>query len=136
MNRRKIQAEILSHGQYGKWDRSSNDLPELIIVTDRVKAEIDVEFGYIVRLKGGKGKEIHFKIDHPPFKDQAGNVEPPFEGDFFIPSNDYKFYLGDTVWEPISDKTGDWTMSIFYADELLAEKTITIYQEEYNDLDW
>lgn len=136
MNRRKIHAEILSYGQYEKWDRSSSELPQLITITERVEAEIDVEFGYIVRLIGGKGKKIAFRIDHPPFTKDDGTIEPPFDGEFFIPTNDYKFYLGDTIWEPVYNKLGQWRMSVFYRDELLAEKSILLYQDKSFDLDW
>lgn len=136
MSRRKIQTNLLSFGEYEKWDKTSQALPELQRVTSRVEAKIDAEFGYILHIKGAKGKKIQFCIEHPPFKDANGTIEPPFEGDFFIPTNDYKFFLGDKIWEPIEDKIGTWTMITLYKGQILAEKSIEIYIDEEFDLDW
>ena len=120
------QVEIISFGQYGRWDRKSRDLPELIELTDAVKVALDVEFGMIVEIWQAKGRYIQFRIDHPPFTDQDGNIEPPFEGEYQIKTNPYRFFLGDTVWPPIEDKAGTWKLSIFMDGELLASKTLQL----------
>ncbi len=95
-------------------------------ITTSVKASVGVEFGMIIEIFKAKGRYIDFRIDHPPFRDQDGNVEPPFEGTYHVRSNPVKFFLGDTIWEPIEDKKGPWTMSVYLDSVLLASKTIEL----------
>ena len=118
--------EIISFGQYTRWDRESKDLPELLELTDKVKADLDVEFGMIIEIWQAKGRYIQFQIDHPPFSGKDGVVEPPFQGEYQIKVNPCQFFLGDTVWAPIEDKLGEWKMSIYMGEELLASKTIQL----------
>lgn len=118
--------EIVSYGRYTKWDRESRELPELVDLTNEVEAEIGVEFGMIVEIFQAKGRYLDFKIDHPPFKDIDGNIEPSFEGTYQIRNNPYTFFLGDTIWEPMEDKKGPWTMSVFMDGNMLASKTILL----------
>lgn len=120
------KTEIVSYGRYTKWDRESKKLPELVDLTTEVKAKIGVEFGIIVEIFQAKGRFLDFEIDHPPFKDEHGNVEPPFEGSYQIRKNPYSFFLGDTIWEPINDKRGPWTMSVFMDGTKIASKTILL----------
>ncbi len=120
------KVEIVSYGKYSKWDRESHDLPELIDLTEKVKAEIGVEFGMIVEIFKAKGRYLDFRIDHPPFKDRNGNIEPSFEGSYQIRNNPYSFFLGDTIWEPVEDKRGQWTMTVFMDGVELASKTIIL----------
>ena len=108
MSKRKISWELYSYGIYSSWERTSKKLPKLLEITDKIKIQPDIEFGYVIKIKGAKGKTIDFKIDHPPFKDNNANTEPPFKGRYFVNSNDYEFFLGDTVWEPYEDKLGEW----------------------------
>lgn len=116
----------MSYGKYSNWDRESKDLPELLDLTEEVQAKIDVEFGMIVEINGGKGRYLDFEIKHPNFKDQDGKWEAPFRGSFQIRKNPYTFFLGDTIWEPVEDKKGPWTMTIFFDDEIVASKTILL----------
>ncbi len=120
------EVEIVSYGKYSTWDRESKYLPELIDLTGDVKAEIGVEFGMIIEIFKAKGRYLDFVIDHPPFKDEHGNIAPPFEGTYQIKSNPFSFFLGDTIWEPIEDKKGPWTMTVFMDEEELASKTILL----------
>ncbi len=120
------RVEIVSYGRYTKWDRDSKKLPELVELTKEVKAEIGVEFGMIVAIFQAKGRFLDFRIDHPPFTDQNGEVEPSFEGNYQIRQNPYVFFLGDTIWEPIEDKRGPWTMTVFIDDQEVASKTILL----------
>ena len=120
------EVEIINYGRYSGWDRESRELPKLLELTDTVRAEPDIEFGMVVEIWQAKGRYIQFRIDHPPFTDAGGNVEPPFEGEYQVKTNPYRFFLGDTIWEPIEDKIGDWTMSIFMGEEMLASKTIRL----------
>lgn len=120
------KTEIVSYGRYTKWDRERRELPELVDLTTEVKAEIGVEFGMIIEIFQAKGRFLDFVIDHPPFKDQNGNVEPQFEGSYQIRNNPYAFFLGDTIWEPIEDKRGPWVLSVFMDGKELASKTILL----------
>lgn len=122
----KPEVEIVSYGKYSNWDRDSKELPELVDLTEEVKAEIDVEFGMIIEIFKAKGRYLDFVIDHPPFKDEHGNIAPPFEGTYQIKSNPFSFFLGDTIWEPVEDKKGPWTMTVFIDDEKVAGKTILL----------
>jgi hypothetical protein len=106
------KVEIVSYGRYTNWDRDSKKLPELIDLTTEVKAEIGVEFGMVVEIFQAKGRFLDFVIDHPPFYDENGDVAAPFEGSYQIRNNPYAFFLGDTIWEPVEDKRGPWTMTV------------------------
>lgn len=124
-----------SFGLYEAFDRDSDELPRFLKRTVKIPARVGVEFGYILHITGGKGKTIDFVIDHPPFVDaKTGQTAPPFTGEVFINSNDYRFFLGDTIWLPVEDKTGPWTLITNCEDKLLAEKTLTVVPEdEYDD---
>lgn len=126
MAKRKVTWELYSYGEYSKWERTSKKLPKLLKITNQVKIQDDIEFGYVIKIKGAKGKIVKYRIDHPPFKDNNGRTEPPFKGEYFINSNDYEFFLGDTVWEPYDDKQGEWIMSTWLDGELIAQKAITL----------
>jgi hypothetical protein len=118
------KVEIVSYGKYTQWDRSSKKLPELMELTTTVEAEVGVEFGMIVEIFQAKGRFLDFRIDHPPFKDKNGDIEPAFEGTYQIRSNPYAFFLGDTIWEPVDDKRGSWTMTVLMDGHTMASKTI------------
>jgi len=115
---------VLSFGRYTKWDRDDPALPELVDLTDQVKAEVGVEFGMVVELVQARGRYLDYKIEHPPFTDSEGNMESAFEGTVQIKYNPYSFFLGDTIWEPVEDKKGPWTMSVYMEGTRLATKTI------------
>ncbi|MHC4552996.1 MAG: DUF3859 domain-containing protein, partial [Planctomycetota bacterium] len=108
---KKLRCTMKSFGLYEAFDRDSDDLPRFLKRTVKVPARVDVEFGYILHITGGKGKTLDFVIDHPPFIDaKTGELSPPFTGQVFIDSNNYRFFLGDTVWLPVEDKTGPWRL--------------------------
>lgn len=125
----KIKPEftIQSYGLYTAWDRSSKQLPKVVKHTLQISAEVGVEFGFILSVKKAKGEVLAYCIDHPPFPDDAGEVMPPFEGTYFVNSNDFRFFLGDTVWEPVDDKKGEWTLTVSYKEEVVARKTFQLY---------
>jgi hypothetical protein len=120
------KVEIVSYGRYTNWDRDSKKLPELIDLTTEVKAEIGVEFGMVVEIFQAKGRFLDFVIDHPPFYDENGDVAAPFEGSYQIRNNPYAFFLGDTIWEPVEDKRGPWTMTVMMDGQDVASKTILL----------
>jgi hypothetical protein len=127
MAKKKISWELYSYGEYSRWERTSKKLPKLQRITDRIQIQPDIEFGYVIKIKGAKGKVVEYKIGHPPFKDKNGKTEPAFEGQYFVNSNDYEFFLGDTVWEPYDDKAGEWILTTWLEGKMLAERIITLY---------
>ncbi len=127
MAKKKFRYELYSYGIYSRWDRQTKDLPKLIEITDRIPIKDDIEFGYVLKITGAKGKKLHFRIDHPPFKDAKGQTAPPFKGEYFINSNTYEFFLGDTVWEPYEDKAGEWRLYTWLEGELIADKKLILF---------
>lgn len=127
MAKKKIDIKIKSYGIYSQWDRSSKELPKLRKVTTDIPAELDVEFGYILHIKGGKGTLLEFIIKHPPFIDlKTGNIAPNFEGEHYVNSNDWTFFLGDTIWEPVEDKIGMWEVIVFMDGKEVANKKFAV----------
>jgi len=120
------QFEIKSCGLYSVWDRNSKELPKIIKHTLEIPAEIGVEFGFVLSVKKGKGETLDFRIDHPPFPDESGEIMPPFEGSYFVNSNDFLFFIRDTVWEPVEDKKGRWVVTVFYKGKTVATKIFQI----------
>ena len=130
MGKRKVDIELYSFGEYSKWDRNSKELPNLVDVTETIKAEIGTEFGYVLKIKRGKGKKLEFRIIHPPFKDDHGNLMPDFTGEYYINSNDYSFFLGDCIWEPLDDKLGEWRLITYLDGKLIADKTLKLIEKK------
>ncbi|RED91499.1 DUF3859 domain-containing protein [Marinoscillum furvescens] len=125
-NNRPVEVDIINFGRYSKWDRDNAALPEFIELTTEVVAELGVEFGMIVEIRKARNRYLDFVIEHPPFTDETGKVAPPFTGTFRVKHNPYQFFLGDTIWAPVGDKRGPWTMTILEGDEVLATKTINL----------
>ena len=108
MPKPKFTWKIVSYGIYVNWDRDSKDLPDIVKFSETIPARIGVEFGYILNIKKAKGKKLYFCIEHPPFTDEKGDVMPSFSGELYVRTNDWHFFLGDTIWEPVHDKVGEW----------------------------
>lgn len=126
MARRKPEVKLRSYGIYRKWESESKELPQLVDVTTQVPAEIDIEFGFIVNIKRAKNEELAYCIDHPGILDASGQRRQPFDGTVYVKSNDWHFYLGDTIWDPIEDKLGDWRMTLELDGKLIANKTFHV----------
>ena len=118
-NKRPIEIEIMSYGVYTKWDRDAKALPKFQSCTLEILAVEGIEFGMIVQIAKARGRYLHFIIDHPPFKDSKGKIEPPFEGTFRVKHNPFEFFLGDTIWNPVDDKKGEWRLSILDGEKVL-----------------
>lgn len=129
MAKKTVSTELYSYGIYSRWERASKALPKLLEITTNIPISEDVEFGYVLKIKGAKGKKLRFRIDHPPFRNEQGQKEPPFTGEYYINSNSYDFFLGDTVWEPFNDKAGEWLLSTWLDDTLIARKSLYLYLE-------
>jgi len=126
MAKRKIISKVVNHGIYRGWNGDSRDLPELDKVSDSVPAHAETEFGYIINIKGARGKILEFSIEHPPFRDDQGEVVPAFTGELYVRSNDWDFFLGDKVWEPIEDKIGDWRLVTKIEGKVLEDRTFRV----------
>jgi hypothetical protein len=122
MKRRKPVFTMFSYGEYETWDRNSKKIPKIRNIGTEIKAETGTEFGYVLRIKNGKGTMLSFKIDHPPFTGETGKVVPPFKGEQFIRTNDYEFYLGDCVWDPPENKMGIWELTTYFEGKVVAFK--------------
>jgi hypothetical protein len=126
--KKQADVQIYSHGIYDGWDKHSRAIPTLAKMTTEVPAVLGVEFGFILKVRGGRGKFIDFCIDHPPFQNDGGEIALPFEGREFIKGSDFQFFLGDTIWAPVDDKVGDWTITCWIEGEQVAEKTFRLHQ--------
>lgn len=130
MRKRKPVFEIYSFGEFSTWDRNSKDIPRILKITTEIEAGIGTEFGYVLHIKQGKGETLTFRIDHPPFENSRGEMAPPFEGEEFIRTNDYQFYLGDCVWEPLHNKLGEWKLTTFHNGKTVAQKVFNLVEKK------
>ena len=130
MAKRKPDVTMRSHGVYTRWDSDSKQLPKIKDFTTRVRAVIDVEFGFVVNIKGAKNQQLGYCIDHPGIRDADGDIRPPFAGTEYIKTNDWDFYLGDTIWAPLDDKLGDWRMTLEMDGKIVAEKTFQLHDND------
>ncbi|WP_025006920.1 DUF3859 domain-containing protein [Marinilabilia salmonicolor] len=124
--RKKPEIELYSYGIYSSWDRKSRDLPKLKKISTEIPVFPDVEFGYVLKIKGGKGEVLEFTINHPPFFDKDGK-QLLFSGEVVINSNDWEFFLGDTVWEPYEDKAGKWELITRLRGKEIARKEFRLF---------
>ena len=127
MAKRKPEVRMRTYGIYTKWDSESKELPRISEVTTRVPAKIDIEFGFVVHVKGGKNQELYYCIDHPGILDSEGRRRELFDGTVYVKTNEWDFYLGDTIWEPIDDKLGHWNMWLELDGTVVAEKTFELF---------
>lgn len=130
MAKPKPQIRMSSHGIYTNWESASKDLPQIVEFTTRVPARVDIEFGFIVNIKKAKNQLLEYCIYHPDILDAEGQVRPPFDGSVYVKSNDWNFYLGDTIWLPLADKLGEWRMTVELEGKIIAEKTFEVFLEE------
>ena len=126
MPKQKPIIKIESCGLYTPLKKEGKDLPKLVRFTEKIPCELGVEFGYILHIRKGRGMKLTFQIDHPPFFDDEGTLRPPFTDELYVRSNDWKFFLGDTIWEPIEDKTGEWRIRSWLNGDLIADRTLTL----------
>ena len=124
--RKTPQVHIKTFGIYSQWDRNSRELPKILQRTTRVEAVIDIEFGMVVNIINAKNMPLDFCIDHPGIRDDQGKVRRPFDGTVYVKTNDWDFYLGDTIWDPIEDKLGNWRMTLELEGEVIADKTFEL----------
>jgi hypothetical protein len=121
--------EISSYGIYEKWNEKNKGLPKIQTFTTNIPSQLEIEFGFILNAKKSKGKRLEWSIFHPDVPDNDGHTMPPFEGVVYVRTNDWEFYLGDTIWAPIHDKVGDWQMVIKCDGKVIAHKTFSLLIE-------
>lgn len=115
-----------SYGQYEGWNHDSKNLPRLVKITTQVETTLDVEFGYILRIRNARNSKITFRIEHPPFKNDDGETALPFDGEIYVKINDFRFFLGDTIWAPVEDKRGEWRLITWLDGEKVADKKLAL----------
>tara|TARA_R110002073_G_scaffold11898_1_gene53568 strand:+ start:8372 stop:8809 length:438 start_codon:yes stop_codon:yes gene_type:complete len=130
MAKRKPEIRMRTFGIYTQWDADSKELPRFCKSTTSVRAEVGVEFGFVVNIKNAKNQSLRYCIDHPGILDPEGKKRPPFDGIVYVKQNDWNFYLGDTIWEPIEDKLGLWQLTIEMDEKIVAEKTFELYRDD------
>lgn len=128
MAKSKPIVKMESWGLYTQLDKQSKELPKLIRFTDRIPCKLGAEFGYILHIYKARGLKLTFEIDHPPFRRADGEIDPPFTGEEYVRSNDWSFFLGDTPWEPLTDKLGAWRLRVWLDGQLVADRTFTLEQ--------
>lgn len=126
MAKRKPQVRVRSFGIYEYWDSDEKALPKIQEFTLNVPAKVGIEFGFVVNIKSAKNLELTYCIDHPGILDSEGNRREPFDGVEYVKSNDWDFYLGDTIWLPLEDKLGGWRMFLELAGNVIVEKTFQV----------
>ena len=126
MAKRKPEIELYSYGIYTEWDRNARTIPKLREITHNIPCKLDVEFGYVLKIKKAKGAKIDLEIHHPPIKDENGKLMPVFRGELYVNSNDFEYFQGDTVWEPIKEKAGIWTLVTFLDGKEIARKKFQV----------
>lgn len=126
MAKQKTQIDVVSYGVYRNWDPQSKSLPKIQQFTLVVPAQLDIEFGFIVNIKKAKNSKVRYCIYHPDIPDEDGIPLPPFDGEEYVRSNDWDFYLGDTLWEPVDNKVGDWRMTLELNGEVIVDKTFSV----------
>lgn len=134
--RNKIETKVLNHGLYAKWSNRCKELPRFLKYTKVIPARIEAEFGCIVEIKGAKNSEVTYTVEHPPFRDAEGVVEPPFTGSIPIRTTTAQIYLGDTLWEPVEDKVGIWRFIGRLDGEIIADYRFDIVEDtgQYKEL--
>jgi hypothetical protein len=125
-SKKKFEVEIESYGLYTQWRSSSRELPKIIEFTNVIRAYAGNEFGMILRIRKGKGVKLDYYVKRQLLKDGSNIIENDFTGEHIIRSNDYKFFVGDSIDHPVEDKIGNWIISIYSEGILLAEKTFSV----------
>lgn len=126
MAKKKAEVKLKSWGIYTPWDSESKALPRLLKVTREIPCELEVEFGYIVNIKKAKNRKLQYCINHPDIPDAEGEPMAPFAGEVYIKQNDWDFFIGDTVWEPLENKQGPWRITLAIDGTRVADETFNL----------
>ena len=132
-----VSISIKNYGLYAKWSNSCSEFPKFLKFTKVIPARIEAEFGFIINVKGGKGQKLSYRIVHPVFiDDNNGEFAGDFVGDIPIRTNDWSAYIGDTLWDPVGDKIGDWRVIAELNGEIVADMVFKIVSDStlYSDI--
>lgn len=120
---------MTSFGVYSQWDEKSKSLPKLVEATTDIPLREDIEFGFIVNIKKAKNELLTYCIYHPDIPDKNGKPLAPFTGEVYVKNNNWDFYLGDSVLQPLEKNVGHWRMTLSHRDKIIAEKTFIVEHE-------
>jgi hypothetical protein len=124
--KKEIIVKTEHYGLYAKWSNSCETLPKFLKYTTEIPARFEAEFGFTLLIKNGKNRSVDYTVIHPPFRDENGNIEPPFTGSLPIRKSPFRVYVGDTLWEPIEDKIGTWRFIAKIDNKIVEDKTFNI----------
>lgn len=120
----------VSYGLYERFDADSKGLPKLLEFTTTVPAVVGQEFGFVIKIKQGRGLRIDFEIDHPQIPDKGhgrdGQIMEPFRDEVFVRDSNFDFFLGDALWEPIEHMLGEWTLTTKVDGKLVNRRTFEV----------
>jgi hypothetical protein len=126
VKKKKPDIRIDTYGRYSAWDTSTKELPEILEFTETIEAAEGNEFGMVLRIRGGKGLKLAFCIKHPPFIGKRGKPEPDFTGEYYVNSNDFRFFIGDGIRPPAEDKAGKWEIFVYFEGEIIASRSFQV----------
>ncbi|MCH1921351.1 DUF3859 domain-containing protein [Shewanella sp. A3A] len=130
MSKLKPDVTVLQSGIFSKWDEDSKELPKFLQATVHIPAELDIEFGFVARIRKAKNQLMRYCIYHPDITDDEGEVMAPFDGEVYVESNDWKFFLGDTIWAPLANKVGRWRMTLEIRGQVVAEQSFKVHYRD------
>lgn len=76
----------------------------------------------VTSIKGAKNQRLTQVTSHPGILDAVGQPRDSFTGEVYVRTQDWNFYLGDTIRQPIEDKVGRWHLWLELQGERIAEK--------------
>ena len=129
MAKKKPETRMVSYGIYTPFQKQGTELPKILEITTTIPVKPGIEFGYILVIRKARGEKLKFCIDHPKFKNSSGDIAPPFVGEVYVENSEWRFFLGDTFWEPFEDKAGKWTLTAELMGKEIARKTFTAVLE-------
>ena len=129
MARRRPEVEEVAYGRFERFDADAPGLPDHLEFTTTIPAAVGREFGYLLRIRHARGGRLRCEIRHPGIPDGDGRPQPPFPAEAFINTNDFRFFLGDTFWEPLHDKLGAWTLVTWLDGKEIARRTFRVVSE-------
>ena len=127
--KKPIITKLISYGLYAKWSNSCDELPKFLKHTTTIPGRIESEFGFMLEIKNGRGKNVDYVVKHPRFTDQNNNVEPIFTGTIPIRKSPFTVYIGETLWEPIDDKIGSWELTAKIDGKVIHREKFNIVKE-------
>ncbi|WP_261815432.1 DUF3859 domain-containing protein [Vibrio gallicus] len=135
MAKRTPIIEMTSYGIYSHWDADSKNLPKITEFTTTIPADEGVEFGFSVNIKKARGALLNYCIYHPGIINKQGKVLQPFDGDIYVRSNDWNFYLGDTIQllnddGGLESNLGEWRMTLEMHGRVVAEKSFKVVSRD------